>query len=131
MLCYSLADSLAANVSLRAEVKMYENSLKELERLNQMLRDEHQALQLAFASLEDKLRKSQVKTTRIYVIICSLEFISHLVNFLPLCFLMQHMKCNIIIFVRFNYSAVFVFLVIFNILWPLLRIKTFRFLATK
>lgn len=57
---YSLADSLAVNASLRAEVKMYENNIKELQNLNQMLRDEHQALQLAFASLEEKLRKAQV-----------------------------------------------------------------------
>jgi autophagy-related protein 16 len=33
---------------------------KELESINQMLKDEHQALQLAFASLEEKLRKTQV-----------------------------------------------------------------------
>lgn len=58
----SLADSLAVTASLRAEVKMYENNIKELQHLNQMLRDEHQALQLAFASLEEKLRKTQVKT---------------------------------------------------------------------
>lgn len=34
---------------------------RELEGVNQMLRDEYQALQLAFASLEEKLRKAQVK----------------------------------------------------------------------
>lgn len=38
---------------------MYQNNIKELENLNQMLRDEHQALQLAFAALEEKLRKAQ------------------------------------------------------------------------
>lgn len=58
--CYSLADSTATITSLRAEIRMYENSIKELENLNQIIRDEHQALQLAFASLEDKLRKAQV-----------------------------------------------------------------------
>lgn len=40
---------------------MYEHNVKELQNLNQVLKDEHQALQLAFASLEDKLRKAQVK----------------------------------------------------------------------
>lgn len=51
---------MALNGSLKAEVQMYEDSVKELQNLNQMLRDEHQALQLAFASLEEKLRKAQV-----------------------------------------------------------------------
>lgn len=67
----SLADSLAVNVSLKAEVKMYENSVKELQNLNQMLRDEHQALQLAFAALEEKLRKAQVKNM-IFFCLCLL-----------------------------------------------------------
>ena len=39
---------------------MYETSMNELKGLNQMLRDEHQALQIAFASIEEKLRKAQV-----------------------------------------------------------------------
>lgn len=39
---------------------MYEGNMAELQNLNQMLRDEHQALQIAFASIEDKLRKAQV-----------------------------------------------------------------------
>ncbi|KAJ4437008.1 hypothetical protein ANN_17140 [Periplaneta americana] len=55
----SLAESMAVNTTLRAEIQMYQNSIKELENLNQMLKDEHQALQLAFASLEEKLRKAQ------------------------------------------------------------------------
>jgi len=42
---------------------MYQNNIKELENLNQMLKDEHQALQIAFASLEEKLRKAQVNAT--------------------------------------------------------------------
>lgn len=49
-------------VSLKAEIKMYQNNIKELENLNQMLRDEHQALQLAFEALEMKLRKAQVSS---------------------------------------------------------------------
>lgn len=65
----SLADSIAANTTLRAELRMYENNVKELQNLNQMLRDEHQALQLAFASLEEKLRKAQVH--RIEFFICN------------------------------------------------------------
>lgn len=34
--------------------------MQELQGLNQVLRDEHQALQLAFSALEEKLRKCQV-----------------------------------------------------------------------
>lgn len=55
---------MAINSTLKAEVRMYQNNVKELENLNQMLRDEHQALQLAFASLEEKLRKVQVCTNK-------------------------------------------------------------------
>lgn len=51
---------MAVNSTLRAEIQMYQNNAKELENLNQMLKDEHQALHLAFASLEEKLRKAQV-----------------------------------------------------------------------
>lgn len=54
-----LADSTAKIVSLQAEVAMLERSNKELKYLNDTLRDEHQALQLAFSSLEEKLRKLQ------------------------------------------------------------------------
>nr|CAH7712383.1 unnamed protein product [Callosobruchus chinensis] len=54
-----LADSSAKIISLQAEVEMLTKSNKELKYLNDTLRDEHQALQLAFASLEDKLRKLQ------------------------------------------------------------------------
>lgn len=50
------------NTSLRAEVLMLTTSLQELKSLNSCLRDEHCALQLAFASLEEKLRKVQVIT---------------------------------------------------------------------
>ncbi|GLV40304.1 Autophagy-related 16 [Carabus blaptoides fortunei] len=55
----SLADSMAVNTSLRAEIRMFQNNIRELENLNQVLRDEHQALQLAFAALEEKLRRAQ------------------------------------------------------------------------
>lgn len=41
---------------------MLTTSLQELKSLNSCLRDEHCALQLAFASLEEKLRKVQVIT---------------------------------------------------------------------
>lgn len=40
-----------------------------MESINQMLKDEHQALQLAFASLEEKLRKTQVFIAIIYIYI--------------------------------------------------------------
>ncbi|XP_026471814.1 autophagy-related protein 16-1-like [Ctenocephalides felis] len=55
----SLTEIGIKNTSLQAEVQMLVNGKKELEVLNTMLRDEHTALQLAFASLEEKLRKSQ------------------------------------------------------------------------
>lgn len=56
----SIAEQVAVNTSLRAEVLMLTTSLQELKSLNSCLRDEHCALQLAFASLEEKLRKVQV-----------------------------------------------------------------------
>ncbi|XP_076751805.1 autophagy-related 16 isoform X2 [Xylocopa sonorina] len=55
----SLAESLELNVNLRLEISKCLSRERELESLNQMLKDEHQALQLAFASLEEKLRKVQ------------------------------------------------------------------------
>ncbi|XP_044582789.1 autophagy-related protein 16-1 [Cotesia glomerata] len=55
----SLAESLELNASLRAELNTCVNRERELAEANQMLRDEYQALQLAFASLEEKLRKAQ------------------------------------------------------------------------
>ncbi|XP_011156840.1 autophagy-related protein 16-1 isoform X2 [Solenopsis invicta] len=55
----SLAESLEANTNLRLEITKCFGREKELEGINQMLKDEHQALQLAFASLEEKLRKTQ------------------------------------------------------------------------
>ncbi|XP_011638759.1 autophagy-related protein 16-1-like isoform X1 [Pogonomyrmex barbatus] len=55
----SLAESLEANTNLRLEITKCLGREKDLEGINQMLKDEHQALQLAFASLEEKLRKTQ------------------------------------------------------------------------
>ncbi|CAL7940179.1 unnamed protein product [Xylocopa violacea] len=55
----SLAESLELNANLRLEISKCLSRERELESLNQMLKDEHQALQLAFASLEEKLRKVQ------------------------------------------------------------------------
>ncbi|XP_053594745.1 autophagy-related protein 16-1 isoform X2 [Microplitis demolitor] len=55
----SLAESLELNTSLRAELNACVNRERELAEANQMLRDEYQALQLAFAALEEKLRKAQ------------------------------------------------------------------------
>lgn len=51
---------METNTALHLEITKYVNREREYESINQMLKDEHQALQLAFASLEDKLRKSQV-----------------------------------------------------------------------
>ncbi|XP_072929193.1 autophagy-related protein 16-1 isoform X2 [Epargyreus clarus] len=54
-----ISENTAVIASLRAEIQMYETNMTELQGLNQMLRDEHQALQIAFAAIEDKLRKAQ------------------------------------------------------------------------
>lgn len=44
---------------------MLTTNIQELKGLNSCLRDEHTALQLAFASLEDKLRKVQVSLSKL------------------------------------------------------------------
>ncbi|XP_038218835.1 autophagy-related protein 16-1 isoform X2 [Zerene cesonia] len=54
-----ISENTALIASLRAEIQMYETNMTELQGLNQVLRDEHQALQIAFAAIEDKLRKAQ------------------------------------------------------------------------
>ena len=41
---------------LKDEKKQLETSLSEIEGSNQVLRDEHQALQIAYASIEEKLK---------------------------------------------------------------------------
>ncbi|XP_043470021.1 autophagy-related protein 16-1-like isoform X2 [Leptopilina heterotoma] len=55
----SLAETMEFNNTLRLDISKYVMKEKELENINQTLKDEHQALQLAFASLEEKLRKAQ------------------------------------------------------------------------
>lgn len=55
----TVSDLTSINHSLRAEVQMYTTSNQELQNLNSCLRDEHTALQLAFAALEERLRKAQ------------------------------------------------------------------------
>ncbi|KAL3278969.1 hypothetical protein HHI36_016487 [Cryptolaemus montrouzieri] len=55
----SIMEMTKDRTRLNAEVGMYEKALKELQYLIDTLRDEHQALQLAFSSLEDKLRTTQ------------------------------------------------------------------------
>ncbi|KAI5632639.1 autophagy protein 16 (ATG16) domain-containing protein [Phthorimaea operculella] len=55
----AISENMALIASLRAEIQMYENNMTELQGLNQVLRDEHQALQIAFAAIEEKLRKAQ------------------------------------------------------------------------
>ncbi|KAF9409531.1 hypothetical protein HW555_011125, partial [Spodoptera exigua] len=54
-----ISENTAVIASLRAEIQMYETNMAELQGLNQVLRDEHQALQIAFAAIEEKLRKAQ------------------------------------------------------------------------
>lgn len=54
-----LGDSDATISGLRAAIGNLEQTILELEATNQMLKDEHQALQLAFTALEEKYRKCQ------------------------------------------------------------------------
>ncbi|XP_022211008.2 autophagy-related protein 16 isoform X2 [Drosophila obscura] len=56
---HSLAEQQTNNNRLRAEVHLLHSSLEELKKLNNTLLDEHTALQLAFSSLEDKMRGIQ------------------------------------------------------------------------
>ncbi|KAF0752363.1 autophagy-related protein 16-1 [Aphis craccivora] len=56
----SLTESTKLVASLRAEISLYQKNNSELKQLNQVLKDEHQALQLAFTKLEEKLRGFQV-----------------------------------------------------------------------
>ncbi|XP_020798419.1 autophagy-related protein 16 isoform X2 [Drosophila serrata] len=56
---HSLADQQTNNNRLRAEVQLLHSSLEELKKLNNTMLDEHTALQLAFSSLEDKMRGVQ------------------------------------------------------------------------
>ncbi|KAK6628020.1 hypothetical protein RUM44_010502 [Polyplax serrata] len=51
--------------SLKAEISLYVTHVNELDTLNQTIRDEHTALQLAFSSLEEKLRKVQTENHRL------------------------------------------------------------------
>ncbi|XP_071085065.1 autophagy-related protein 16-1-like [Haliotis cracherodii] len=52
-----LSDSEANILALKSAQRQLENTIIELEATNQMLKDEHQALQLAFTALEEKYRK--------------------------------------------------------------------------
>lgn len=54
-----ISEQVAVINSLRLEVSLYQTNVKDLEGLNQTIRDEHTALQLAFAALEEKLRQVQ------------------------------------------------------------------------
>ncbi|XP_017845110.1 autophagy-related protein 16 isoform X2 [Drosophila busckii] len=56
---HSLYEQQTVNNRLRAEVQLLHCSLEELKKLNTTLLDEHTALQLAFSSLEDKMRSVQ------------------------------------------------------------------------
>lgn len=74
---FRLTEQISSNASLKAEVQMLTSSLHELKGLNACLRDEHTALQLAFASLEDKLRKVQVNLVK-YVRCLQSSFVYYL-----------------------------------------------------
>jgi autophagy-related protein 16 len=55
----SLAENAAKITSLQAEIALFTRNNNELKVLNEALRDEHQALHLAYTALEDKIRKAQ------------------------------------------------------------------------
>jgi autophagy-related protein 16 len=55
----SLAENAAKMASLQAEIALFTRNNNELKVLNEALRDEHQALHLAYTALEDKIRKAQ------------------------------------------------------------------------
>lgn len=59
---YRIEEQASHCKKLTAECGMLTNSMRQLEAQNTCLRDEHTALQLAFTSLEDKLRKVQVSS---------------------------------------------------------------------
>ncbi|XP_060070628.1 autophagy-related protein 16-1-like [Ylistrum balloti] len=54
-----LSDATATELAMKNAIKNLEHTIMELEATNQMLKDEHQALQLAFTALEEKYRKAQ------------------------------------------------------------------------
>lgn len=76
----SIEEKVSTNTSLRAEISMLKTSLEELKNLNTCLRDEHCALQLAFSSLEDKLRKVQVTWANVHANM----YTTNSINFAPL-----------------------------------------------
>lgn len=82
---FSLYEQQTANNRLRAEVQLLHSSLEELKKLNTTLLDEHTALQLAFSSLEEKLRNVQVSCADYTVIPnhCSiaLQFLNIVISF--------------------------------------------------
>lgn len=53
---YRLSEAETKIIALKDEKKQLEISLSETEGGNQVLRDEHQALQIAYASIEEKLK---------------------------------------------------------------------------
>ena len=55
-----LLEAEHASSVLREEKVHLETTISETEAVNQILRDEHQALQIAFASLEEKVKQLQV-----------------------------------------------------------------------
>ncbi|XP_066907379.1 autophagy-related protein 16-1 [Halyomorpha halys] len=61
----SLAERTAMNDSLKRDIQRYKVTIKELENINLHLRDEHQALQLAFYHLEEKIRKLQEENSKL------------------------------------------------------------------
>lgn len=63
----SLTEHIKLVTSLRAEISSYQKNNSELQQLNQVLKDEHQALQLAFTKLEEKLRTFQDENRELVV----------------------------------------------------------------
>ena len=55
-----MTDAETAVIILKEEKRILELSLSETESASQVLRDEHQALQIAYASIEEKLKMFHV-----------------------------------------------------------------------
>jgi len=75
-----LIEHIKLVASLRAEISLYQKNNSELKQLNQVLKDEHQALQLAFTKLEEKLRGFQV-IVYYYIIVIYIFFYAIVIIF--------------------------------------------------
>lgn len=71
----SLTEHIKLVASLRAEIALYQKNNSELKQLNQVLKDEYQALQLAFTKHEERLRKCQVTLLHLIIFCTSKSYV--------------------------------------------------------